>query len=338
MSLPIIQTTVQEFKAPHIKYQENIDSSTYQGYKKKLEKQGYRFIGEHSAIKICEWTSKSLTEKGSCYKQKFYGIRSHRCGQISVAVNFCDKACTYCWRERDNFPFTKIDDPKEMLDKVNAFQYKLLSGFGGHPDTNKDKWQEVKNISHFAISLTGENLYYPRINELIREIKTRGKTSFLVTHGGFPEAIERLEPPTQLYLSMDAVDEENFKKIQRPMHKDAWNRWLRSLDALKNLREKTRTVIRYTLIKDLNDINHKTIAEFFQRGNPHFIEVKSYSHVGASRENLKRENMPEIEEVRNFVKEIEKYSEYKFIDEHVPSRVILMAKEEYPWRIMKFND
>lgn len=336
MTLPLIQ--IQEEKPKHVKYEKNIDISTYEGYKKKLEKQGYRFLGEHSAIKICEWTSKSLTEKGHCYKQKFYGIRSHRCGQMSVAVNFCDKACTYCWRERNNFPFTKIDDPKEILDKIPELQYKLLSGHGGNENTNKEKWNEIKKVSHFAISLTGENLYYPRINELIKEIREQGKTSFVVTHGGFPEAIEKLEPPTQLYLSMDAVDEENFKEIQRPMHKDAWNRWLRSLDALRDIKNKTRTVIRYTLIKNLNDNNYRKAAELFGRGDPHFIEVKSYMHVGASRENLQRENMPTIEDIKEFAKEIEKYCDYKIIDEHIPSRVVLMAKEDYSWRIMKFDD
>ena len=40
--------------------------------KKLMEKQGYRFIGNHSAVKTCEWTKKSLINKGSCYKQKFY--------------------------------------------------------------------------------------------------------------------------------------------------------------------------------------------------------------------------------------------------------------------------
>ncbi len=338
MSLPLIQETIQEFKPEHIKYEKEIDTSTYQGYKKKLEKQGYRFLGEHSAVKICEWTAKSLTNMGHCYKQKFYGIRSHRCGQMSVAVNFCDKACTYCWRERDNFPFTKVDDPKEILLKIPEYQYKLLSGHGGNEKTNKEKWNEIKDISHFAISLTGENLYYPRINELISEIKKQGKTSFIVTHGGFPEAIEKLEPPTQLYLSMDAVDEETFNLIQRPIHKNAWNRWLRSLDALRNIKDKTRTVIRYTLIKEINDNNYEKVCELFEKGDPHFIEIKSYMFVGASRENMKKGNMPVMDEVREFAKEIEKHCDYKIIDEHIPSRVVLMAKEDYDWRIMKFDD
>ena len=47
--------------------------------KKTMEKQGYRFIGDHSIIKICRWTKKSLRNEGECYKNKFYGIPSWRC-------------------------------------------------------------------------------------------------------------------------------------------------------------------------------------------------------------------------------------------------------------------
>ncbi|RLE41207.1 4-demethylwyosine synthase TYW1, partial [Candidatus Woesearchaeota archaeon] len=49
--------------------------------RKVLEKQQYAFIGRHSAIKICYWTKKSLLDEGVCYKQQFYGIKSHRCCQ-----------------------------------------------------------------------------------------------------------------------------------------------------------------------------------------------------------------------------------------------------------------
>ena len=47
--------------------------------KKIMEKQGYRFIGKHSAVKICRWTRKSLIDERECYKSKFYGIKSWEC-------------------------------------------------------------------------------------------------------------------------------------------------------------------------------------------------------------------------------------------------------------------
>jgi len=39
------------------------------GYRRLLEKQSYEFCGEHSAVKICEWTKKSLRGDGVCYKK-----------------------------------------------------------------------------------------------------------------------------------------------------------------------------------------------------------------------------------------------------------------------------
>ncbi|MBW3000150.1 4-demethylwyosine synthase TYW1, partial [Candidatus Woesearchaeota archaeon] len=108
-------------------------------YKKLLEKQHYSFVGEHSAVKTCTWTKKSLKDEGVCYKQQFYGINSHRCVQISVTVNFCDLSCVYCWRDRFNFPFEKIDEPKEVIEKSILAQRKLLSGLGGFEKLNKGK-------------------------------------------------------------------------------------------------------------------------------------------------------------------------------------------------------
>ena len=43
----------------------------------KLEKSGYRFVGTHghAAVKTCHWTRQSISDKGVCYKEKFYGIK-----------------------------------------------------------------------------------------------------------------------------------------------------------------------------------------------------------------------------------------------------------------------
>lgn len=64
----------------------------------QLESSGYRFVGEHrhSAVKACHWTRKSLLNRGSCYKQKFYGIQSHRCLQLAPGLPFCDHRCVFC--------------------------------------------------------------------------------------------------------------------------------------------------------------------------------------------------------------------------------------------------
>ena len=56
-----------------------------------------------------------------------------------------------------------------------------------------------------------------------------------------------------------------------------------------------------------------------------------------SRERLEQANMPLHDEVKEFAKEICKYSGYKLIDEHEPSRVVLLMKEDFEGRVMKFE-
>jgi tRNA wybutosine-synthesizing protein 1 len=43
-----------------------------------------------------------------------------------------------------------------------------------------------------------------------------------VTNAQFPEEMKRMEPCTQLYVSIDASTKETLKKIDRPLHRDFW--------------------------------------------------------------------------------------------------------------------
>lgn len=294
-------------------------------YKQRLEKQHYRFIGEHSAVKTCTWTKKALRNKGVCYKSRFYGIQSHRCIQMTPSINFCDMDCLYCWRERNNSAFDIVDEPKQLLDNAIQAQRKLLCGNLGDARTDKKKMEESKKPLHVAISLNGEPLYYPLLSEFILEIKKRGMTSFLVTNGQMPSVLEKIELPTQLYISLDASNPELQKKITRPMHADSWQRLMRSLDILASLKGKTRTALRLTLVKGINDIEPEKYAELFRKANPDFIEVKSYMYVGASRKKLQIENMPYHEDVRAFAQQLEKYCNYAITDEQRISRVVFMT-------------
>jgi tRNA wybutosine-synthesizing protein 1 len=301
-----------------------------QKYKALLEKQGYRFTGKHSAIKICDWTKQSIKNNGVCYKEKFYGITSHQCCQISLAVNFCDKDCIYCWRERKNFPFSSIDEPKEIIPKADFFQNKLLDGFKGLAGIDMKKFLESKEIKSYAISLTGENLYYPKINEFIKLAKKNKKKVFLVTHGGFPEALKKLEMPTQLYISMDAPNEKLFNSMQRSMHKNAWNRYLECLKILAKLKKKTRTVIRLTLVRNIN-FDKKYIDEYaklIELAKPDFIEVKSYMWMGASKQRLTPQHSPFHEDIVDFCNGLVKKIPYRIVDEQEVSKVVLLQRKD----------
>ncbi|MBW2978447.1 4-demethylwyosine synthase TYW1 [Candidatus Woesearchaeota archaeon] len=298
-----------------------------------LEKQHYRFIGNHSAIKICTWTKKSLLDQGVCYKEKFYGIKSHQCCQISTTLGHCQNRCILCWRPVEYTEGIKIKkplgDPKQLIEKAIKAQQKLLNGFPGNEKINLTKFKEAQTPNQFAISLSGEPLLYPKLGELIKEIHKRKATSFIVSNGLLPEALTKLKPlPTQLYISIDAPNEKLFKKVDRPTIKNAWKKLNKSLNILKELKSKTRTVLRITLLKNLNMIEPENYAKLIKKADPIFVEVKAYMFVGYSMQRLSIQNMPRHHEVKAFTEKIIKYlPNYKIKDEKKESRVVLLAKK-----------
>ncbi len=312
--------------------------------KKLMEKQGYRFIGKHSAVKICEWTKKSLIDRGFCYKQKFYGIESHRCCQISPWIQ-CQNKCLHCWRAIElDFEFdkkSKDDAPKKIIEECIKAQRKLLSGFKGNAKVNIKKYKEAQEPMQFAISLIGEPTLYPEIGELISELRKKGKTSFVVTNGLQPAALKELNKkknlPTQVYLSLNSPNKELYEKFHNSKEKNAWKKFNETLELLPRL--KTRKVIRMTLIKDLNDNEEyiKDYAKLILTAEPDFIEVKSFMSIGFARNRIGYEKMLSHEEIKEYAKELIKQlgNPYKILDEHELSRVVLIGREKGKMKIKK---
>lgn len=300
-----------------------------------LKRQGYGLIGNHSAVKICSWTKKALTDKGFCYKQKFYGIRSHMCCQMTPALDYCSNECIFCWRDMQFFNLImkeNIDTPEKIIEGSITEQRRLLNGFGGNSQINKEKYEESQNPMHFAISLTGEPTVYPKLKELIDELHKKGNSTFVVTNGMFPDQLKKINP-TQLYVSVTAPNEKLYLEIDKPRVDDAWNKLK---DSLKILSKHPRGTIRITLIKGINMIEPEGYSDLIKLADAKFVEVKAYMYVGSSRERLVLENMPRHNEVAEFASEIGKHCGYKIIDEQKESRVVLLMKEDRKDRIMKF--
>ena len=300
-----------------------------QRQKDSLIKQGYRLVGDHSAVKICEWTKKSLRNHGNCYKYTFYGIRSHQCMQMTTSM-YCASRCKFCWRGEKAPVGTKwygpIDEPRFIIDESIKNHMKLMTGFGSHKEATEEKKKEAKEIRHVALSLTGEPITYPLLPEILKDFHDQKISTFLVTNAQFPEAIEKIDHVTQLYLSIDAPTKEKLKKIDRPILKDFWERMNRSLDLLKT--RKYRTCIRLTMIKDENAEDFEKYAELIERGEPDFVELKSYVWVGASQESYKVPNMPYMEDMNQYTEELLKHlPDYEYLASHPKSRAILIGKK-----------
>ena len=213
----------------------------------------YSLVGTHSAVKLCRWQKSMMRGRGGCYKWTMYGIQSHRCMEATPSLG-CANKCTFCWRLNSNPTITewkyKVDEPKGLVNDMITQHQALVKNAKGMVGCLPEKYDEALQPRHCALSLVGEPIIYPKINEFVDELHSKGISTFLVNNGQFPEAIRDLKPITQLYLSVDAADREMLKELDRPAFPDYWERMLRSIDYMRE--KKCRTVFRLTLIQGFN--------------------------------------------------------------------------------------
>ena len=153
-----------------------------------------------------------------------------------------------------------------------------------------------------------------------------------MTNGQEPDMLRRLANedalPTQIYLSTNASSKKMFHQINRPMHKDAWERWWDSLRFLSTVN--TRTVLRMTIIRGYNEGREfaQEFAQMMSQGDPHFIELKSYMHVGMSTNRLEHSDMLSMEEVRGFAGELcTRMPAFSVMDESEVSRIVVLQNQ-----------
>ena len=294
----------------------------------KLVSSGYRFVGSHNhaAAKICHWTKQSILDKGVCYKEKFYGIESHRCLQMAPAVPNCQQKCEFCWRDLSHTQTQwegEYDDPKTIIDEAVKAQNNLLCGFFGNDKANKEKLEESKTPTNAAISLAGEPMLYPEIDELIAEFNRRNFTTFVVSNGQCVDKLKNLEnEPYQLYLSLDAPTKKIYNDVCQPQISEGWDNLNQSLDTLASFN--SRTCIRTTCVKGRNMTNPEKYAELIKKASPDFVEIKAYMCVGSSRHRLTPDNMPTFDEVKSFAQKIGENCGKKIVNESEVSRVVLL--------------
>lgn len=297
-------------------------------------------------MQICGWTKKVLRGKGACYKNKFYGIETHTCAQMSPTAAWCSQNCIFCWRPMEWMEFRsvsegEVDAPELIIEKTVEQRKRLFSGLGGAADSNVPMFRDAftRFPAHWAISLSGEPTIYPRLPELIGLLKANPavKTVFLVTNGQEPGMLLRLKKegalPTQLYISVDAPDKETFFRVNAPQYADGWERLNRTLEILADL--PCRRVLRFTVIEGINDKGEMLpiYAKLFEKSGADFIEVKAYMHLGFSRKRLGRENMPAHKYVKELSgKLLEFMPGFKLEAEDAASRIVLLKNRKSRWQ------
>uniref|UniRef100_A0A6Q2WWM2 S-adenosyl-L-methionine-dependent tRNA 4-demethylwyosine synthase TYW1 n=1 Tax=Esox lucius TaxID=8010 RepID=A0A6Q2WWM2_ESOLU len=293
---------------------------------------GYKLIGSHSGVKLCRWTKSMLRGRGGCYKHTFYGIESHRCMETTPSLA-CANKCVFCWRHHTNPVGTewrwKMDPPEKILLEAVENHQNMIRQFRGVPGVRLERYQEGLKVKHCALSLVGEPIMYPEINAFLCLLHSQRISSFLVTNAQFPQEIRNLVPVTQLYVSVDASTKDSLKKIDRPLFKDFWTRFLDSLKALGEKRQ--RTVYRLTLVKAWNVDELKSYSELISLGQPDFIEVKGVTYCGeSSASSLTMANVPWHEEVIHFVQQlVDMLPQYQIACEHEHSNCLLIAHTKF---------
>jgi tRNA wybutosine-synthesizing protein 1 len=285
-----------------------------------LARQGYHLVG-CGAVKPCLWLRRAMRGGDQCYKHHFYGISSYRCVQMTPTLK-CNHQCLHCWRPIDDpLPGTEPLEPAALLEGILLGQKKFLSGYGGAKTTDPARLAQAREPRHVALSLMGEPTLYPYLKELLDLIRKRGMTSFVVSNATNPQVLADLQP-TQLYLSLNAPDEELYRCVCRPTAA-LWQNVQESLEIIKQHR--CRSVIRMTLARGLNMERPEDYARLIARAEPDFVEVKSYMHLGRSRDRLTREAMPQHYEILEFARTLGEALGYDREADVPLSRVALLS-------------
>ncbi len=296
-----------------------------QAYKDLLIKQQYRLYKDHSAVKLCHWMKESMIHERHCYKQDFYGISSHRCLQMTPAINECSHMCTFCWRiQEHDFEVKDWAEPKEMLDALIEHQRSLIWGFKGDPRCDPKMFEEARNPNQVAISLAGEPITYPYMSEFLEECHRRHMSTFIVTNGTYPERLAALDVlPMQLYVTVAAPNKEIYKSVCRPKISDGWEKLMQTLELLPSL--DTRTVIRHTLVKGINMGWEEDYGRLDRIADPTLVEPKGYVFVGGSRNRLSMACTPSFDEIKEFSANLGQHIGMEIIKERADSRVVLLG-------------
>ena len=84
-------------------------------------------------------------------------------------------------------------------------------------------------------------------------------------------------------------------------------------------------------------LNPEEYADLLKDIGFKFLEIKAGMPVGYARYRIDYEQMPSHDEIKKFALEIAKLNKLKLIDEKKESRVVLLMREDFKGRKIKFQ-
>lgn len=79
-----------------------------------------------------------------------------------------------------------MDEAIDVVEGAMENHYKMIKQLKGVPGVKAERFEEAFTIKHCALSLVGEPIMYPQINEFVDILHSRNISSFLVTNAQFP--------------------------------------------------------------------------------------------------------------------------------------------------------
>lgn len=83
----------------------------------------------------------------------------------------------------------KIDDPEELFKAAIKNHQQMIKQMKGVPGVDPKRYEEAFTVRHCALSLVGEPIIYPYINNYIDLLHSHNISSFMVTNAQFPDKI-----------------------------------------------------------------------------------------------------------------------------------------------------
>ena len=138
-----------------------VDNKITNEFVETYTKTTHRIIGEnkHTSVKPCHWLEQRLMtgrDNRNCYKGIF-GVKSHRCIQLTPSLPFCNHQCVFCWRDIEvgslgsNFSIAP-DEPKDLIDEI----------FRHHRDIIQNHLPLRRYLDNYEIMI--DILYYMLLN------------------------------------------------------------------------------------------------------------------------------------------------------------------------------